>query len=98
MSGGYFTTVVYPKLNGEEWEIEVKVSYHAVYLPAKVSGPPESCYPDESELELLGITILDDLPEGMTEEMVLAAAEDQAERLEQEAWEDFLDSRSEREC
>jgi len=98
MSGGSFTSAVYPTLNGEEWEIEVEVSYHAVYLPAKVSGPPESCHPDGSELELLGVASLGDLPEGITDEMVFAAAEYSVSRLEQEAWEDFLDRRFEREC
>jgi hypothetical protein len=76
--------------DGEEHEIEVRIEYDAVYEPAFVSGPIEDCYPDSSEMDLTEITSINDLPQGITDEMVQEAAENSIDRLQQEAWDDFL--------
>ena len=41
------------------------------------------------------IEIIDDLPAGITEQMVLDACETARDRLEDESWEDYMDQRSE---
>lgn len=38
-----------------EVDIEVRASYY--YDPGKISGPPEDCYPPESEFEIRDTTI-----------------------------------------
>ena len=35
--------------------IDLEVAYEAYYMPAKISGPPESCYPAEGELNIVSI-------------------------------------------
>lgn len=56
----------------------VDVTYEAFYQKAKVSGPPEDCYPAESELNLLSVNLLegDELPS--------------RDRLIEACWEDFM--------
>lgn len=36
--------------------IDLKVEGSYYFRPGKYSGPPESCYPDESEAEILSLT------------------------------------------
>ena len=92
---GDFETYVYIFDGENEWEINVGISYDAVYQPAFISGPPEDCYPDESSMDITDMVILDDLPEGLTEAMVRSAAEDAQDRIIEEAWEDFDERRYE---
>ena len=51
------------RINDDEW-IEVNYHYHlipltiegsAYFAPGKFYGPPENCYPNESEAELLSV-------------------------------------------
>lgn len=43
---------------GEEFEIEVKWSLFGKYVPAKLYGPPEDCYPAEyPEFEIEAVTL-----------------------------------------
>lgn len=77
--------------DGQDWEIEVQVEYDAVYEPAYTTGLPENCYPDSSEMTITEVVSTHDLPSGITDEMVTAAAEKDAERLAQECWEDFME-------
>ena len=76
--------------DGEEHEIDVRVSFDATYQAAHISGLPENCYPAESSMDLTEIVSVNDLPSGITDDMVVAAAELANDRLEQEAWEDFM--------
>jgi hypothetical protein len=39
-----------------EVDIEIRASYY--YDPGTISGPPENCYPPESEFEVLNTTII----------------------------------------
>lgn len=46
-----------PESSGDDFEfefkiIELQVTGHASFYPGKYSGPPEDCYPDESESEI----------------------------------------------
>lgn len=85
-----FETTVYPTdSDGVEWEIEVRIHYDATYQPARISGPPEDCYPADSKMILTGMDILSDLPQGITYKDVIAAADASEERIEEEAWQDF---------
>jgi len=45
-------------------EIELELDFTYYHLPAKLSGPPESCYPEEEEAEIT-------LPKGF-EQIVIA--------------------------
>lgn len=89
-----FSTTVEVITDVDNYKIEIGISYDAVYEPAYISGLPENCYPDSSEMDLTGLVILDDLPEGITEKMVRDAAEEANDRITEEAWQDFDDKRS----
>lgn len=45
-------------LGNDDFEVIVDVYYRATYQPARVSGPPEDCYPDESELSITGFDVV----------------------------------------
>jgi hypothetical protein len=88
--GNCFTTTVYPiDRDGAEHEIDVRVHYDCDYEPAKVSGPPESCYPASGEMVITEIEILHDLPEMLSPSEAYACAEDSMDRLTEEAWESY---------
>jgi hypothetical protein len=80
-----FKTTLYFIVEGEEVEIECTVDYDAVYQPAQISGPPERCYPEESEMTIN--SVLPDDPEISPElKEAIKSAED---RIIDEAWEDY---------
>lgn len=66
-------------------EHTVTVRWNGYYAPAKLSGPPEDCYPAEGEIEL----DVDPLPEGVD----FGDLDALHENLEEWAWQDFEDSR-----
>lgn len=76
--------------NGEEHEITVRISYDATYEPAFISGAPENCYPAYGEMDLTAVEAVGELPDGITHGMLTVAAVAANDRLEQEAWEDFM--------
>lgn len=83
-----FTTEIYIYTpDGEEHEIHVTVDYDAAYDPGRISGPPENCYPPESEMTINSITPTGALPDGVAIDM---ANNRQLERIEEEAWEHFF--------
>lgn len=76
--------------NGEEHEITVRISYDATYQREYISGPPEDCYPAYGEMDLTAVEAIGALPDGITHGMLTVAAVAANDRLEQEAWEDFM--------
>ena len=84
-----FKTYLYIENQDGEHEIEVRISYDADYQKEYISGPPEDCYPAYSEMDLTEVTPVNDLPEGITQEMLVVEAMAADERLTKEAWEDF---------
>lgn len=78
-------------------ELELEVEYSGVHRPAYISGPPEDCYPDESEMTIEGYTVVSvneiesDHPE-ITELAVEQAFEKAKDRIEQECWDDYFQS------
>ena len=76
--------------NGEEHEITVRISYDATYQREYISGPPEDCYPAYGEMDLTAVEAIGALPDGITHGMLTVAAVAANDRLEQEAWEDYL--------
>lgn len=80
-----FTTYIYPELNGVETEVGVVVDYDANYQPAKVSGPPEDCYPEDSEMTINSVT--PDTPDWPEE--IMNEIKSQEERFVDEAWEHY---------
>ena len=75
-----FETAIY---DDDDNEIMVDVEYDAYYLPAKVSGPPENCYPEESEMNINSVK------DGDGHEVALS--ERQMEQIIDEAWEQYHD-------
>ena len=60
ITGDYVQTVELDEGEGDEaQEVEVEFSATATltYQAAQISGPPESCYPEESEFDLESISI-----------------------------------------
>jgi hypothetical protein len=91
-----FETVVYvTDQDGEEWEIRVGISYDCTYDPGVYSGPWEDSYPASGDMDLTAIVSLDDLPQGITDDMVRDAAAD-CERITDEAWDDYHSKKNER--
>ena len=91
-----FETVVYVlDHDGADWGIAVGISYDATYEPGRLSGPWEDCYPASGDMDIHDIEIIDDLPLGITEQMVMDACETARDRLEDESWEDYMDQRAE---
>lgn len=58
-----------------EWQATVRLSY----LPAKLYGPPEHCYPEESEAEIVALTTRPEKFEERIDEQM----------IEELAWEKF---------
>ena len=85
-----FKTYLYIENQDGEHEIEVRISYDASYQAAYISGPPEDCYPAYSEMDLTEVTPINDLPAGITQEMLVVEAMAADERLTDEAWEDYF--------
>ena len=74
-------------------EIDLTIEYDAVYQPAKVSGPPEDCHPDESELDITDITIPDLSSDcTVTEEQIIAYITQpiMEQKLQDACWEQFM--------
>ena len=71
-------------------EIELDVEYDATYQSAKVYGPAEDCYPDSSEMNITDVFPLDELPPSVSMELFKEACEAAENRLQEEAWEDFM--------
>lgn len=71
----------------EDEEIPVSVEYDAIWQPAKLSGPPDQCWPDESSMELTRIVDSDGWEVRLTD--------NQYDRLVDEAWDDFHTKRLE---
>ena len=84
-----FKTYLYIENEDGEHEIEVRISYDASYQEAYISGPPEDCYPADSEMDLTDIEPIGTLPECITQEMLRVAAVAADERLTDEAWEHY---------
>ena len=72
----------------EDEEIPVSVEYDAIWQPAKLSGPPDQCWPDESSMELTRIVDSDGWEVRLTD--------NQYDRLVDEAWDDFHTKRMEK--
>lgn len=71
------------EIEGEDvqWEFNVRL----IYAPGKLSGPPEDCYPDESEVEILtGSTYPGGYEEKIDEDKVIQAAWDKWQQIRSE--------------
>lgn len=62
-------------------DIEVCVDYDATYQPARISGPPEDCYPEYGEMTINSVTDSDGGEVALTDA--------QRDRITQEAWDDY---------
>jgi hypothetical protein len=80
-----FRIDLYPIIDGEETMVCCTVDYDAHHQAAKVSGPPEDCYPEDGDLCINSIEPdTPDFPAEMVE--AIEAAKD---RIEETAWEDY---------
>ena len=61
--------------------LDLDVTYSASYTPAKLSGPPEDCYPEDSECEVTSIAYGGEDITDLLSEKVL-------EQIEAKVWED----------
>ena len=67
-------------LGDDEHEIAYTATVRVNYQPAKLYGPPENCYPDESEVDIESLVTV---PPGF--ENIL-----DTDLIEDQAWEEFL--------
>ena len=69
---------------------DIIVTVDVTYAPAKLSGPPEDCHPDESEVELLSWTHNGLTPDEREAVDRWLNSEDGIDRVNSEAWEQFI--------
>ena len=67
-------------LGDDEHEIAYTATVRVNYQPAQLYGPPENCYPDESEVEIESLVTV---PPGFENILDTGLIEDQA-------WEEFM--------
>ena len=75
---------------GDE-EYEVRVVWEGYYQPAKTTGAPENCYPEEGEMEIVKVEFVGEWPEGLSQEEFDSICTDQYSRLIDLAWEHYHD-------
>jgi hypothetical protein len=81
---------------GSEWEseevdIDFRIEADITYQPARISGPPEDCYPDESECDITDIKVLSQV-DGLKDADILDALERQIgeDKIIEDLWEDYM--------
>ena len=92
-------------LFNDEVELTLDIEYDASYQSAKISGPPEDCYPAEGELNITDYTVMEtnfftspeDLP-AITAKAIQKALAEAGDRIVDECWDDFHGRRFECEC
>ena len=77
-------------LGEEEVDVDFNIEADITYEPARVSGPPEDCYPDSSECEITSIKVLSTV-EGYTDKRILMELETQVDedKIIDDLWEDY---------
>ena len=85
-------------LGGEEQDVDFSIEADMTYEPARISGPPEDCYPDESECDITEIKVMSEV-DGLKDADILDALEKQIgeERIIEDLWEDYMSRRFDRE-
>ena len=80
-------------LNDEEQDVDFVIEADITYQPARISGPPEDCYPDESECYITEIKVRYPV-DGCSDEQILAALEKQVgeEKIKEDLWSDYMDA------
>jgi hypothetical protein len=70
-----------------EQELELEVTYDAIYEPAKLHGPWENCHPDNSEMTIVSIEC--EKPYDIPQEAINAEVEEQMDNIMDACWEDY---------
>lgn len=89
MSYDYTASIVVTGADGEDYDIEIGIDYDANYEPARVSGPPEDCYPDGSELTVNRIDIISK-PACVTDAAINDVIEAKADDINDWLWDDYF--------
>ena len=86
------TVVTVLDSDGREHDIDATIWFNASYTRARVSGPPEDCYPEDSEFEIVRVDVDDEsLPYGISKSDVEAVIEcDETGKFEQECWDEYM--------
>jgi hypothetical protein len=77
--------------DGQIIDCPVIVVFDASYTPAKVSGPPEDCYPEDAELDIQEYRTDAEwnLSYGITPELFDEALDANSDRIEDACWEAY---------
>ncbi len=76
----------------DESEVDVIVKWEGTYERAYISGPPENCYPETSEMEILSVEFVGDWPEGLTQKEFDALCKKAEDRFLCRAWDQLKNS------
>ena len=77
-------------LREEEVEVELDIDYSAYYQAAKLGGPPEDCYPEDSEMTIDEVSFPSEVVEAYTDAELQEAVEAIMDKVEEACWEDFF--------
>ncbi len=81
---------------GSEWEseevdVDFRIEADITYQPARISGPPEDCYPDESTCDIEDIKVMSQI-DGLTDDDIIDALLKQIgeDKITEDFWEDYM--------
>ena len=82
-------------LQGEEQDVDFEIEADITYQPARISGPPEDCYPDESECDITEIKVMSQI-DGLKDADILDALATQVgdDTIINDLWDDYMLSRN----
>ena len=78
-------------LQGEEQDVDFEIEADITYEPARISGPPEDCYPDESECDITVIKVMSKI-DGLKDADILDALATQVgdDTIINDLWDDYM--------
>ena len=81
----------------EEQDVDFQIEADITYEPARISGPPEDCYPDSSECSITEVKVMSQI-DGLKDADILDALEKQIgeERIIEDLWEDYMSRKYDR--
>lgn len=84
-------------VGNEEVDAKFQISADMFFQAGRFSGPPEKCYPDDSECEVTEVNLIDG-PEGLGEEEAISCLQKSVseDQIESDLWEEYSSDQEDR--